>query len=172
MQKIRYSATMNGWKNDIVIFSQSKNKYGRSLQVKFQITGVTEEIDGIIDLEKGTLYNPGNAISIKPYNDEGKPKVFDTFKIPKYQLSQIRSYVDYIPEIKILQSEKLPNENIYTVEVIVRTVMTVNILATSKQEAIKILKEGNLSHDKIKESNVEHFDVIDSFNENSITKKS
>ncbi len=95
MQTISYTIGMNGWQNRMIIRTDLK-AIGTDFKVKFEVFGVTEELDGRIDFDKGKLV-PNVPIIVEPYeNPRGKMKEFKEFNIPKFQLLQIKEYVSDI----------------------------------------------------------------------------
>jgi len=95
MQTVSYNIGMNGWQNRMIIRTDLKT-IGTDYKVKFEVFGVTEELDGVIDFDRGKLI-PNVPIMVEPYeNPNSKNKVFKEFNIPKYELIQIKDYVSYI----------------------------------------------------------------------------
>lgn len=103
-QQIRFNLTMNGWKNTLVLYIKATVNPQRFLEnVEFYIIGLIDNAECTIDLEEGKIIvvTPYAGITVKPYDeDKGKDKVMDSFKIPKFELNQIRDYVSYVRQNK------------------------------------------------------------------------
>ncbi len=89
-QKLTYNFRSNGWTQSMVLNIEMQKPIDNKINVNWSITGIADGI-GHIDLKEGKLYT-NKFVEIKPYEDNGKIKKMNIFKVEKFTLLQMKDY--------------------------------------------------------------------------------
>lgn len=94
MQTVRYNLKMNGWENQLFIMTNIQPIISDVINVTISITGIADKVPATLNV-KSRILTPLNPITIRPYKDDGKDKVFTQMIVPKHQVLQITDYISF-----------------------------------------------------------------------------
>ena len=94
MQTVRYNLKMNGWENQLLIMTTIQPIVSDVINVTISITGIVDKVPATLNV-KSRILTPSNPITIRPYKDDGKDKVFTQMIVPKHQVLQITDYISF-----------------------------------------------------------------------------
>ncbi len=91
-QKLRYDFQCNGWTVTMLLHIEYQSIVDDTIDVQWELKGF-DNGNGKLNLSTGIL-TPSHEINVRPYEDTGKIKTLKSVKVAKYQVTQIKAYLN------------------------------------------------------------------------------